>query len=374
MGRDILPEDVRRQVHALTDTITDRRRKVYALYQFLQQNTHYISIQLGIGGWQPFPAEYVATRKYGDCKALSNYMIALLKEVGITGKYVEIESGDDAVPLIEDFPSSQFDHVISCVPLEKDTLWLECTSQTTPAGYMGTFTGGRKAVLIDEDGGHVVRTPSYSAGDNTQRRIIHAQLGAEGDLDAEVNTEYRCVRQELAHAMMNELGAEQREKYLNSLFSLPTYKVEKSHYEEDKGPKPVVREDLHVQASNYAAVTGRRLFIIPNLFDRSGKRLAADSARKYEYITSQSYTDIDSVEIAVPPGYQPESMPKDLAIEGKFGIYKASVKFGGDKLVYYRYLQQTANRYPPADYAALVRFYEQLYQSDNQKVVLVKKE
>jgi transglutaminase-like putative cysteine protease len=374
IGRDVLPDDIKRQVHALTDTITDRRRKVYTLYQFLQQNTHYISVQLGIGGWQPFSAEYVATRKYGDCKALSNYMIALLKEAGITGKYVEIEAGEDAVPLFEGFPESQFDHVISCVPMEKDTIWLECTSQTKSAGYMGTFTGDRKGLLIDDEGGHVVQTPFYSASDNTQCRVIHAQLGPEGDLDAEVNTEYRCIRQELAHEMIYMLGAEQREKYLNGLFSLPTYKVEKSHYEEQKGPKPIVREDLHVIAPSYATVTGRRLFITPNLFDRSSKRLSTDTARKYDYITDRNYTDIDSIVIAIPTGYQAEAMPKDVVIDGKFGRFTASVKFENDQLIYYRYLQQTANRYPAADYTTLVRFYEQMYQADNQRVVLVKKE
>ncbi|HEY4334536.1 MAG TPA: transglutaminase domain-containing protein, partial [Puia sp.] len=351
-----------------------KRRKVYALYQYLQQNTHYISIQLGIGGLQPFSAEYVSTKKYGDCKALANYMVSLLKEAGITGKYVEIEAGDNAVPLEENFVCHQFNHAISCVPMEKDTIWLECTSQTQSPGFMGSFTGGRKAVLSDEEGGHVVQTPIYSATDNTQSRVIYAKLGPEGDLDAEVNTEYHCVRQETPHDAINEMGADQREKYLNNLFSLPTYKVEKSHYEEEKGPRPAVREELHVQASNYATVTGRRLFIVPNLFDRSTRRLTADTARKYDYITSQSYTDIDSVVIAIPPGYQPESMPKEIAIDGKFGVYKSSVKYGGDKLTCYRYLQQTANRYPPADYAALVHFYEQLYQTDNQKVVLVKKE
>lgn len=373
-GRDVLPEAVKLQIHALADTITDNRRKVYAIYQFLQQNTHYISIQLGIGGWQPFSADYVATKKYGDCKALSNYMVALLKEVGITGKYVVINAGKDAVPIAENFPGFQFNHVISCVPMEKDTIWLECTSQTESPGYMGTFTGGRKAMLVDEKGGHLVQTPSYSASDNLKCRVIHAQVVAEGDLDAEVNTEYRCVRQDLPHAMMNELGAEQREKYLNSLFALPTYKVEKSQYEEDKGPRPVVREVLHVQASNYATVTGRRLFISPNLFDRSSTRLSADSVRKYDYITDDSFTDIDSVVINLPAGYQPESMPKDVAIDGKFGKYTASVKFGNDKLVYYRYRQQSAGRFPPVDYPELVKFYEQLYQADHQKVVLVKKE
>lgn len=374
MGRDVLPENIRQQVHSLTDTITDKRRKIFALYHFLQQNTHYISIQLGIGGWQPFPAADVANKKYGDCKALSNYMVALLKEVGITAKYVEIMAGEGATPMVENFPSSQFNHVITCVPLDRDTIWLECTSQTVSPGYMGTFTGNRKAMLIDESGGHVVHTPAYSAADNTQLRIVRAKIGTEGDLDADVSSVYRCIPSDLPHDMMDELTGEQREKYLNQLFSLPTYKVEKSHYEEEQGPMPIVKEDLHVVAPNYASVSGRRLFIGPNVFDRSRTRLPADSVRKYDYITDEAYTDVDSVLISVPSGYQPEAMPKDVAIEGKFGRYRSSVRFEGDKLIYYRYLQQDMARYPPSDYASLVKFYEQLYQSDNQRVVLVKKE
>jgi hypothetical protein len=344
------------------------------LYHFLQQNTHYISIQLGIGGWQPFSAEYVATKKYGDCKALSNYMVALLKEAGINGKYVEIRAGEDAAPMIDDFACSQFNHVISCVPMGKDTIWLECTSQSVSPGYMGTFTGGRKAILIDEDGGHVVRTPTYTASDNTQCRVTRAQLSSEGNLDANVTTMYQCVRQDLAHEMVDEMSGEERTKYLNDLFSLPTYSVDKSHYDEKKGPMPVVTEDLHVLAPNYAGVSGKRIFITPNVFDRSRLRLPADSVRKYDFVTGKAYTDIDSVTIAVPAGYQVEAMPKEVVINGRFGNYRSSVRFENDKLVYYRFLQQSENRYPPAEYAALVKFYEQLYQSDNQRVVLVKKE
>ncbi len=373
-GRDVLPDNIKQQVHALTDSIKDERRKVYALYNYLQQNTHYISIQLGIGGLQPFSADYVATKKYGDCKALSNYMVALLKEAGITGKYVEIKSGEGAPRMVENFPSFQSDHVICCVPLNKDTIWLECTSQSVSPGYMGTFTGGRKAVLIDEEGGHVVRTPTYSAGDNTQCRVTTAQLSSEGNLDANVTTMYQCVRQDLPHDMIDEMSAEDRAKYLNRLFYLPTYSVDKSHYEEKKGPMPVVTEDLHVVAPNYAGVSGKRLFITPNVFDRSRVRLPADSVRKYDFVTDKAYTDIDSVVIAVPAGYQVEAMPKDVAINGHFGNYRSSVRFENDKLVYYRFLQQSEGRYPPAEYTALVKFYEQLYQSDNQRVVLVKKE
>jgi len=374
-GRDVLPDNIRQQVHSLVDTITDTRRKVYALYRYLQQNTHYINVSLGIGGLQTFPANYVASKKYGDCKALSNYMVALLKEAGIPARYVIIKSQIDAPPMVEAFPSlTQFDHVISCVPMGKDTIWLECTDQEVSPVYMGTFTGGRKALLIDENGGHVVKTPSYSAADNTQCRVVNAQISLDGNLDANVTTMYQCVRQDLPHDMADQMSAEERTKYLNDLFSLATYSVDKSHYEEKKGPMPVVTEDLHVLATNYAGVSGKRLFITPNVFDRSRLRLPADSIRKYDFVTDKAYTDIDSVVIAVPTGYQVEAMPRDVEINGHFGSYRSSVRFENDKLVYYRFLQQSENRYPPTEYAALVKFYDQLYQSDNQRVVLVKKD
>ncbi|HVW59872.1 MAG TPA: DUF3857 domain-containing protein [Puia sp.] len=373
-GRDVLPEDIKKKVHELTDDLKDPRRKVYALYDLLQKNTHYISVQLGIGGWQPFPAEYVATKRYGDCKALSNYMIALLKEAGITGRYVVIYGGSDEPPLVDDFPSMQGNHVISCVPLEKDTIWLECTSQTGSPGYMGSFTGDRKAILIDEAGGHIVRTPSYSSTDNTRSRVVNASISTEGNLDAEVTTTYSGTRQEMPHGLIYGASDDEREKYLNGLFHLPTYKIDKSRYEEQKGALPVIKEYLHVVSPNYAGVTGRRLFIEPNLFDRNTYRLPQDSVRHYDFVDDRAFRDIDSITILIPEGYQPESIPSEVHIDNKFGRYSASVKVLPDKILYYRTREERFARFPPSDYAALVKFYELMYKTDHTHIVLVKKD
>ena len=214
----------------------------------------------------------------------------------------------------------------------------------------------------------------YNAKDNTRTRVVSARINPDGNLDADVSTLYCCVRQEMPHYMIREMAADQREKYLNGLFRLPTYSIDKNHYEEHEGPHPSIVEQLHVLAPGYAGISGKRLFITPNVFDRSNTRLSSDSVRHYDYVTDESYTDVDSVQIALPAGYQPEAMPKDVTIDGKFGSYRCSVRVDNDRLVYYRYLRQDASRYPPSDYAALVNFYEQLYKADNSRIVLVKKE
>jgi hypothetical protein len=275
---------------------------------------------------------------------------------------------------VDDFPCLQADHVISCVPLGKDTVWLECTNQTVSPGYMGDFTGNRKAILIDEDGAHIVRTPTYSSADNLQSRVVNAEIGLDGNLDAEVNTTYTCISQDMPHYLMDELSGDQREKRLNELFDLPTYKVDKSRYEEQKGPLPVVKEYLHVISPNYAAVSGRRLFIAPNLLDKSDTRLSTDSVRKYDYVYDYAYRDVDSISIKIPDGYQPEAVPADVHIDSKYGKFSSSVKILPDRIVYCRMREESVNRFAPADYPGLVKFYEQLYKADHSKVVLVKKE
>jgi hypothetical protein len=150
--------------------------------------------------------------------------------------------------------------------------------------------------------------------------------------------------------------------------------VEKSHYEEEKGALPSVKEYLHVVSPNYANITGRRLFINPNLFDRSNFRLPQDSARQYDFIKDEAFRDIDSITIHIPAGYQPETVPQDTHIESRFGKFTASVKVMEDKILYYRSWEESMARFPPSDYDGLVKFYEQLYKSDHNRIVLVKKE
>ncbi len=121
-GLDQLPEDRKAFLKDLVKDAKDDREKVRIIYNYLQKNFRYVSIQLGIGGWKSLPANFTDQKKYGDCKGLSNYMYAALKAVGIKSYPALINAQYNKEPLDPSFPMSGFNHVILCVPQPKDSI------------------------------------------------------------------------------------------------------------------------------------------------------------------------------------------------------------------------------------------------------------
>ncbi len=373
-GRDQLPDNVKQVVQNLTAGVVDVREKVSRLYNYMQKNTRYISIQLGIGGWQPFEAKFVATKGYGDCKALTNYMYSLLKEAGIPSYYALIRAGANSTYITEDFPSQQFNHVILCVPLQKDSIWLECTSQTMPPGYLGDFTSGRRALLIDENGGRMVSTPKYGVSENLQVRNVKAILEEDGTLLVTTQSQYKGTQQDRLHGIINNLSKDKVREFLSEDLDFPTYDISLFKYREEPSQLPVIHESLEIEVRNYATITGKRLFITPNVMTRSYRKLNPSTERKTDILLGYEYKDVDSVEIELPKGYQPESMPAAVSVSSPFGKYSSSVKLEGNKLFYYRSIEQYSGRFPAKDYAELVKYYDAIYKADRNRVVLVRNE
>ncbi|HEX6180743.1 MAG TPA: DUF3857 domain-containing protein [Chitinophagaceae bacterium] len=372
-GRDVLPDPIKQQVHELIAGKQSTREKVEALYHFLQKNTRYISIQLGVGGWRPFEASYVAKNKYGDCKALSNYMYSLLKEAGILSYYTLVRAGQYEEEIVADFPSRQFNHVILCVPMEKDTVWLECTSQDQVPGYMGGFTGNRHALLVTPEGGKLVRTPTYGLRENRQITKVKAVVEPNGNMIVEQNAQYSGIPQDLYHDLMNSLSKDKLKQFLNENIDLATYDIVDFKYDQEKRKVPVVNEYLKLSISNYAQVTGKRIFVVPNISNRTGLKLD-QSERKYPIKLWNEFVESDSVDITVPAGYKVEALPNTVVLESKFGKYQASYKVENNTITYYRRFERYSGIFENTLYADLVKFYEQLYKADRNKIVLVKNE
>ena len=371
-GRDALPDNIKNTVHQLTDKLPDNKEKVNTLYKYLQKNTRYISIQFGIGGWQTLDANFVAGNGYGDCKALTNYMYALLKEAGIKSYYTLVKAGEGSHAFIKDFSSNQFNHIILSIPQNKDSIWLECTSQSLQPGYLSSFTSNRPVLLIDENGGVLTTTPHYNADDNLQVRKINAVLDVEGILNAEVFTSYRGEQQDDLHGRLYSSSKEKIKEYVDTKFDLSTYQINKFNHLQSFTRLPVITEEISLIAKDYATVTGKRVFINPNILSVSTFKIRNAATRKYDFEMNNAFTDYDTVHINIPAGYTPESVPSDVSINMPFGQYKSSVKLETGKIIYTRYYRQVSGKLPASEAKTLAEFFERVYKADHSRIVFLK--
>ncbi len=371
--RDALPEPLRQRVQRLTAGLSDPAAKVRKVYEFLQQNTRYISIQLGLGGWQTFPASTVAETGYGDCKALSNYTQALLKSVGISSYCALIRAGESEPNVLTDFPANQFNHVVLCVPLTKDTLWLECTSQDNPAGYAGGFTGNRHALLVTPDGGQLVCTPRYAAVENGQFRRIAVLLTPDGDATAEVRTRYTGLQHDDRRAVRSQLNPDDQREWLYKQIRVPSFDLTAFAFVPDPQGGPALTEILALTVRKCAARSGARLFLAPNLLT-TWTTLPPTAPRQTDFVTPMSFVDADTVSYRLPTGMAVEFQPEPVLLQSKFGRYEATIRVADGTLTYIRRMEMQRATHPPADYVEFADFCRKIAKADRMQVVLVKKE
>lgn len=370
IGAQVLPEATKTKIQQLIKNAASPKEKMNILYHHLQQNTRYVGVQLGIGGFKPISAEKVAAVNYGDCKGLSNYMKALLLEAGIKSELVVIGNGRPS--LNRNYASiGQANHMILCVPLGKDTTWLECTSPYVPPGFIGNDNSGRTVLLVTEDGGKLVETPILNPVVNYLKRKTTVALDAEGAADILIEAKYGNAQYEDNMQMMLIEPASQRKQILNSL-SIPNVEITSLNYTQPDKNEPVLYEKLQLKSTQLLGTGAGKLFLSMNLLNRQENSLTLMDDRKTPFAISYSFSDEDEVIYTIPKGYKVEFIPKDVVLESEFGKYTCKAVVKDNTLVYTRTKVMTTKKYPAEKYNDFVSFYKKIYQADKQKSILAK--
>ncbi len=369
-GRDLLPEKRQNEIRELVREVKDTAKIVRILYEYMQNRTRYVGIQLGIGGFQPFPAETVDRLGYGDCKALSNYMKALLKAVGIPSVYTVAGAAYNQGITMTDFPTNnQSNHIILCVPLRNDTLWLECTSQTAPCGYLDLFTAGRKALNITAEGGKVVNTPLLTANQSSQDCMAEIKVNSEGSIHATVKTKYSGYQYDNISQILTASKKEQ-ERVLYEKLSISGLNISDFNYQVKKDKLPQAFETIIFTTPTFATKTGTRLFIPLNIFNQIKSAPSRVDNRKMAVYRAYTYHDRDSVIILLPGGFKAESIPQGKTIVSEFGEYQSTISLKDNQVLYIRELKMNRGTWPKERYTALVDFYSAMVNADKVRLVL----
>ncbi len=354
---------VKEELKGLISPKDDKRTITKKLYDYVQENTRYVSIQLGEGGYKPMETTDVHNLDYGDCKALSFYMQGLLKLYDIESDYVLVYADvNDKRSLIPDFYSkSQFNHAITCVPMEEDTVWLDCTSNDSPFNFLGRFTDDRKVLLVNGNDSKVAKTPKYDYKLNSQKTEGLITLKTSGDMSAALNITHTGIQCDKI-IRLNRKDNEDIEKHikLHRYKNMNEVVVQNYNYtliEEDIRAE----EKIEMSSKRYAEPAGEYLLIPLNTVQFPIPILKQSTKRMYPIEFRRSVEYASTLDYKVPSGYKIYKEIEPIELESEYGIYKSSITQIDENTVRHeRYFRKKEGVFAPDAYNDMKNFFNKI--------------
>ncbi len=362
-------EELKQMVSGLS---TDKEKAKF-LYEYMQKSVRYVGIQLGIGGWKPFPASFVDQKKYGDCKGLSNYMHALLEAVNIPSYYAIVRAGANEEAADPNFVNSPFNHIILCVPLKNDTTWLECTSNTAPFGKLGSFTENRNALLITDEGGKLVNTPRSKMEDHIFNSETAIEVRPDGISLAKINIQVTGGYRSDFIGISYKKTDEQKKDIINTL-NLKQPDIFNLIEKDDKDGVKKLELDLEYQKLNDFSA-GDKLFFRQGLFDLWKLTLPVNKSRKTDYFFNHPAITQNKAVYKLPENMMPESLPSNINLKFSYGTYKSEFAYNQEKneIINTAKLELKNHIIPASGYSEMQKFMDEVAKSMSKKLIIKRK-
>lgn len=369
-NRRILPPATVQMITELVANEKTDKDKARKIYEYMQKKTRYISVQIGIGGFQPVTASEVDKLGYGDCKALVNYTQSLLDIAGIESYYCVVEAGNKKVSFDPNYASMvQGNHVILCMPLKGDTTWLECTSQKIPFGFLSTFTDDRLVLACTKDGGKLLKTPKLSMANNLQVRNADLKILANGNISGIMRTTFSGSQYDNNEEIVDKAPTEQK-KLLAKVYDIDNINFNAVNYIQKKNIMPELTETINLELPHYGTINNNRLFLKVNAFNVKNTIAEVRNRTKPVYI-NRGFTDEDTIVYNLPEEIETNLLPEsDKKLKSIFGEYTCKTVLEGKKLTYYRKLVMNEGTFPPETYADFFKFTTEINTADNLKLIL----
>ncbi|MFT3843984.1 MAG: DUF3857 domain-containing protein [Lacibacter sp.] len=347
------------------------KEKIAILYNYLQKETRYVSIQYGIGGYKPFPVSFAEKKKYGDCKGLTHYMKNILKAAGIKSYAALINAGTNAYPVDPEFATNRFNHVILCVPVTNDTVWLECTGKQTLPGVLGSFTENRNALLITENGGVIVKTPASRSLNNRWISKATAELFEDG---SSLIRSRVFVSGEFWESIYYYSDGKTKDEIKKALVNTFGYKAP-DEFEFKILNDSADGHNIEIALSYYKYFdfkAGSKHFFPLRQYKLNDETIKPAETRKYDYLFDFPYIKTDSVTFKLPANFKKESLPGTKELKNNFVQYYNNVTLNETQLTLTvtTRLELKDHIIPPKQFNEVAGIFEAIKKDEAQKIIL----
>ena len=389
--RNASPE-IKQKVAELTGSFPTTLGKIQALASFVQSDIRYVAIELGIGGHQPHAAAEVFNHHYGDCKDKSNLLITMLKEIGIESYAVVINTVRGSVTATTP-PHLNFNHAIVAIalPPDLDAASLKATiahpklgrllffDPTNDLVSLGLLSGGLQAnygMLVTSDGGDLIKLPQLPVDTNGTARTAKLTLDEKGTLRGDVH-EVRSgdsaayQREALRSATVDTDRIKPVEAVAAA--SLSTFQIVKASVANLHVMDRPFEWNYSLEAENYAKTAGDLLLVRPRVLGTLASGfLETKEPRQFPVEFAGPERDTDSIEIALPPGFEVDELPPAVNVDDGFATYRSKTETVGSTLRYTRTIE-IKDLSVPADKTDQLKAFYRIIAGDERNSAVLKR-
>ncbi len=380
--RYVLPPDLAARVDSVVRGAHTASDTLETLHHWIASDLRYVSVALGLGGYQPrFPEATVQTG-YGDCKDKATLFIAAARHLGITAYPVLLNADgveDSGLPAIE-----QFNHVIAAVPQKGKGAYeyVDLTTDDFPVGVVPPSYQGEFGLVV-RPGGQTQEITFPEDTLNAVEQRFTGTLSADGQIAGRLTQSGRGLSEySLRRAFDQPLDSARlanMKKSFPSPFPGATVDSIIGFDGRDWTAKPEYHVVLHGGTAARAAgpVTilslpsslqgaGARFRGLLNALEKADPRtLPIDASR---IIGTRSITE---TRITLPDGWTAQ-LPKDVTLHSEFGSYTSSYAQQGNELRVAFTLSGAKGIFGPEKFPDLVAWVKAMVADDAEYIVLQK--
>ncbi|HEX3533197.1 MAG TPA: DUF3857 domain-containing transglutaminase family protein [Gemmatimonadaceae bacterium] len=358
-----------------------RDDSVRAIHRWVAQDIRYVSIALGMGGYQPRAPETVVETGFGDCKDKTTLFVAALGKIGVTALPVILSS--DGNPK-RDLPTiSQFDHAIAAVQKADGYQFVDLTASLVPYGQLPASEQGGFALVVHPDGrAEEVILPIDPASANREDLKISGRLGEDGMFNGRYDATAQGSTSELLRTLFeNPLDSTQRADFPKELARKFFDSADADSLAIFNGKDLSITPRLSFRIRNAKAAVdagGTRILTIPvgsmSAMATMGAALAKEPTRRFPIDASKIIgprVSATTVSIILPKGWKAK-LPPNVSASSSFGSYVSEYSQVGDELRISRTISGTRGIFPPDRINDLITWLQAIGKDDSKFIVLEK--
>jgi hypothetical protein len=225
-------------------------------------------------------------------------------------------------------------------------------------------------LLLTENGGKLVKTPSGKAEQNQWNGYSKININPDGSGNSESN--FRLTG-EYKYEMigLNMESPDNQKSYIITQYGF----THPDAMEIEFGDRKKEPYQLNVRAGMekvYDFKAGNKLFLKSRLYKIWSLKLDPQEKRKYDYLIEHPLSKSDTTLFVIPAGWAVEALPKNRSGSFQYGQFESRYWFDEATRTVYSALKLVINTklIPASAYEESRKFFDMIIEDGNQKIVL----